>query len=256
MQMSDKPRDPVKTTERSIEILKLLQARDGMELKEVATELEMALSTVHRHLSTLSFHGFVVQSGSEYRIGLRFLDLGNYARESLDSFEVAKEQADTLADETGEKVRLIAVENGMSVLLYRRMGDHPLRTAARIGKRQHLHHLAAGKAILAEIQEERIERILDRWGLSPKTEDTITDHDELFDELETVRGRGYALNLGESIEGLHAVGAAIHDETGKPVAALSISGPASRLSRDYLVDELSELLLSTIDEAEINMKYA
>ena len=100
--MSDKPQDPVKTTERSIEILKLLQARDGMELEEVTTELEMALSTVHRHLSTLSFHGFVVQSGSEYRIGLRFLDLGNYARESLDSFEVAKEQANTLADETGE----------------------------------------------------------------------------------------------------------------------------------------------------------
>lgn len=248
--------DPVKTTERSIEIMELIQEREGMELEDLAAETEMALSTVHRHLSTLTYHGFVVQSGSTYHVGLRFLDFGNFARQSLDYFDVAKEQADTLADETGEKIRLTTVETGMSVLLYRRMGDHPLRTAARVGKRQHLHQLAAGKAMLAEMAPDRVDEIVARRGLPAKTERTITDRDELFEKLETIHDRRYALNMGEAIPGLNAIGGAVHDENDYPVAALSISGPASRLSRDYLVDELSGLLLSAIDEVEINMKYA
>ena len=136
------------------------------------------------------------------------------------------------------------------------MGDHPLRTASRVGKRQHLHQLAAGKAMLAEMSEGRVDDIIDRHGLPAKTEQTITDRDGIFEELETIRAKRYALNLGEAIPGLNAIGAAVHDDTDEPVAALTISGPASRLSREYLVDELSELLLSAIDEIEINMKYA
>jgi len=248
--------DPVKTTERSIEIMELLKEQDGMELQEIASETGIALSTVHRHLSTLNHHGFVVQSGSTYHVGLRFLEFGNFARKALDFFDITKEQADTLANETGEKIRLTTVENGMSVLLYRQMGDHPLRTAARIGKRQHLHQLAAGKAILASMPSKRVVEIIDRYGLPAKTENTITDREELFDKFETIREQQYGLNLGEAITGLNAIGSAIHDEAGDPVAALSISGPASRLSRDNLVNQMSEPLLSTIDEVEINMKHA
>ena len=250
-----KPDDPVTTTERSIEILNILKGREEVGLEDLAEELDMALSTVYRHLATLCYHGFVCRTENGYRVGLRPLDFGNYARKSMDFFDVAREQANTLADETGEKVRLNTVENGMSILLFRRMGDHPLRTAARVGKRQHLHHLAAGKAMLADMEPERVERIIERHGLPMKTKRTIDGREELFEELETVRERGYGLNLGESIEGLNAIGSAVHDESGTPVAALSISGPANRLSSDYLVDELSGLLLITVDEVEINMKH-
>jgi len=156
------PDDPVRTTERSIQILNILKEREEVGLEELAEELGMALSTVYRHLATLCYHGFVRRTDSGYRVGLRCLDFGNYARKSMVFFDVAREQANTLADETGEKVRLSTTENGMSVLLFRQMGDHPLRTAARVGKRQHLHHLAAGKAMLAEMDPERIERIIER----------------------------------------------------------------------------------------------
>lgn len=248
--------DPVSTTGTSIEILETLKRRDGATITEVADKLQVAPSTVHRHLATLLDQGFVVRCDGEYRIGLRFLDFGICARQALGFYDIAKTQADILADETGEKARLIAIEDGLSVLVHRAMGDRPLRTSARIGSRRPLHQLAAGKSILAQLRENEIEWIIDRHGLSGRTENTITTRAALLAELETIRERGYGFNRSESIDGLNAVGTAFRDENGRPLGALSVSGPANRLKGDMLEEELPELLLGAVNEIEINLKYA
>jgi len=248
-------KNTVTTTATSFSILETIERHQGATISEIAEELDLAVSTVHRHLVTSLEEGYVVKDGTEYQIGLRFLELGFSAREQLFFFETAKDQIEVLAKRTDEKIRLTALEGYKAVLLYRHMGRSSLKTSSQIGNRRPLHQLAAGKAMLATLPREEIEMILDEHGLSARTDNTITDRRELFEALDKVRERGYGYNLEESIEGLNAVGAAFKDDDGYPLGAVSISGPANRIKGEKLHQELPELLLSAVNEIEINLKY-
>lgn len=247
---------PVMTTESSIRILEELKETPGQTLDELTEELDIARSTIHRHLLTLEDNDFLFRENGEFYLSLRLLDFGISARNRVSFFDVARRQVDRLADETGEKVWLVAKEGDFSVHLYKASGTSPLETSARVGKRQYLHQLAAGKAILAYLPEEERQGIIDRQGLTEVTSQTITDEEELLEELAEVREQGYAFNLGESIEGLNAVGAPIRDEHGVPIGGISISGPANRVKGDLLKNELPDTLLATIDEIHINLRYS
>ena len=255
MDAEDGPSNTVSTTATSFSILESLERHRGATISEIAEDLDLAVSTVHRHLVTGLEEGYVVKDGTEYRIGLRFLEFGFSAREQLPFYETAKDQIEVLAKRTDEKIRLTALEGYEAVLLYRRMGRSSLKTSSKIGNRRPLHQLAAGKAMLATLSREEIEMILDKHGLPARTDYTITERGELFEELDEVRERGYAYNLEESIEGLNAVGAAFKDDDGYPLGALSISGPANRIKGEKLHQELPDLLLSAVNEIEINLKY-
>lgn len=248
----------VTTTDSSIRILESLKDTPGQTLADLTDELDIARSTIHRHLLTLEANDFVVRSdtGGTFSLGLRFLDFGCRARERVPFFDVGRKTVDRLAEETGEKVWLIAKEGDFSVHLYKAYGDNPLETSAKVGQRRYLHQLAAGKSILAFVPDKELDAIVERRGLAEMTENTITDRDELDDELATIGDRGYAFNLGESIAGLNAVGAPIRNEDGYPIGAISISGPANRVKDDLLHEELPDVLLAAIDEIHITLRYS
>lgn len=246
---------PVQTVETASTLLERIKERGGATLPELTAELDLAKSTVHRHLRTLEELDFVVRDGDEYRVGLRMLDFGIHAREKQDVFHEATDTVDELAAETGEKVWLITHEHGRSIHLYGATGKRSVRTPAREGEQGYLHQLAAGKAILATFSRERVERIVDEHGLPAATDRTITDTESLFEELDAVRERGFAFNRGESIPRLNAVGAAITDDEGEAVGAISVSGPSNRVKGDFLTEELPDLLLGVTNEVEINLSY-
>ncbi|TYL37920.1 IclR family transcriptional regulator [Natronococcus pandeyae] len=256
--MDDTPRSnrPVTTTESSIRLLEQLKDRPGQTLDELAAGSDLARSTVHRHLLTLEDNDFLFREDGTFYLSLRLLDFGISARTRVPFFDVGRRQVDRLAEETGEKVWLVAKEGDFSIHLYKAFGDSPLRTSARVGQRRYLHQLAVGKAILAYLDADELEAIIDRQGLLEMTEHTITDEDELLEELEATRERGYAFNIEESIEGLNAVGAPIRDEDGTPIGGISISGPANRVKGAYLRNELPDKLLAAIDEIQINLRYS
>ena len=246
---------PERSAAQAFEVLEVLRELGDVTTKEVATVLDVPKPTAEQHLQLLERSEFVVSDGDCYQIGFKFLDFGIHARQALDYYETAQEQVDMLAKETDEKVRLIGTENGLSVLLYRVMGNHPLQTTSQIGNRRPLHQLAAGKSILAFLPRKKVEEIITRRGLPPRTENTITDPEVLFTELDEIRERGYGFNRQESIEGLNAVGAPFRNEVGRPIGALSISGPANRIKEDLLEKELPDLLMAATNEIEINLKY-
>jgi len=247
---------PVETVERAIEIIEYLKENGSATVPEITNHLGCAKSTAHRHLKTLEANSFLIEEDDEYRLGIRFLDYGSVARDKYTLYQEAKPKVDELADETEEKIWCTVEEHGRSVHIYGAQGKHSVRTYARVGHRNYLHQHAAGKAILAHLPDERIEEIVDAYGLPARTPHTITTVDELWEEIEAIRNRGYAFNLEESVEGLHAIGAPITDKDDIALGAISISGPANRLDGSLLREELPTLLLGAVNEITINLAHA
>jgi DNA-binding IclR family transcriptional regulator len=93
--------NPVKSVETTFEILQALRRLDGAGVTELADQLDMPKSSVYNYLSTLEQEEYVVKEESEYYVGLRFLDLGRYARQRDELYETARPELESLADETG-----------------------------------------------------------------------------------------------------------------------------------------------------------
>ncbi|WP_408960369.1 IclR family transcriptional regulator [Natrinema sp. 74] len=249
-------RERVKTTETAFRIVELLTERDGMRLSDLARELDLAKSTAHRHLSTLTALEYVTKEDNVYRTGLRFLEIGEQTRTRSDAYQLAEENVADLAAETEERSQFIVEEHGEGVYIFRATGDRAVHTDSEIGKRIPIHATAAGKAILASLSDERIEEIIDRRGLPSLTEHTITDEEHLWTELEEVRDRGYSINDQENTNGLRAIGVPVRYETGEPLGALSVSGPTHRFRGTLFDETLPKLLLGTANELELNIQYS
>lgn len=249
---------PVTTVETTFEILEQLKRsdRESLGVTALATRLGVAKSTAHRHLATLESLGIVVRHEGGYRLGLRLLDYGLYARTQRRLYTVAKPKVDELAEETGEKVWCITHERGRSIHLYGAAGKHSVQTDAREGNRGYLHQHAAGKAILAFLPPADVREIVESCGLPAETDRTVTTEADLFEQLEQITERGYSFNREESVPGLHAVGAPITDRDGVAIGAISVSGPANRLKGSRFTDELPDLLLGATNEVEINLSYS
>jgi DNA-binding IclR family transcriptional regulator len=245
----------LKTIVRASTILDIIQEREGARVSEVAAELDCPRSTAYRYLTTLNQLGYLVQEGDEYRIGLRFLDRGIHGRNQIDGFFIIKESIDKLVRDTGERVQFIREEHGKGFHIYNNVGEHSVQTKTRVGKQIYLHSAAAGKAILAELPEERVSEIIHEHGLPKQTECTITDEDELFNELSEVRNKGYALSNQERIDGLRSVGVPVIGTHNQLLGAVSISGATNRLSNERFRSELPNRLLGVTDEISLKLEY-
>lgn len=228
--MTNERSQPVRTTARSFDIIEALRELGGARLTEVAEHLDLPNSTIHNHLSTLVQRGYIIREGDIYRVSLRFLDLGEFARSRRKVYEVAKSEIDKLAAESREVANLLVEENGKGIYLYTAQPQNAIPIDVYPGKHVVLHATALGKVILAYFPENRTQTILDRRGLPARTQETIVDRDELFEELEEIREQGYAVDDEERIRGIRGIAVAIKNENGLVIGAISVSGPSSRLS--------------------------
>ncbi|WP_430540827.1 IclR family transcriptional regulator [Natrialbaceae archaeon AArc-T1-2] len=246
---------PLKTVVRTFEIVEFIKDREGARVLEVSEHFDLPNSTVHSYLASLHELGYLVKDGDEYHVGLQFLHVGGHAATRHRAYQMARPKVKELAMETNERAQFIVEEFGYGIYLHMETGDNAVETDVRIGKMASLHTTSAGKAILAHLPEEQVMRIVDRYGLSKRTENTITDPDALLEELETIRDRGYAYNDGERITGMRAVGVPITDVEDDVVGALSVSGPAHRMKGNWYEKEIPDLLLGTANELELNLTY-
>lgn len=255
MKNVDHADENIRSVELSFGIVELVREHRTATLAELTAETELAKSTVHAHLTTLTNLGFIVREGNHYRLGLRFLELGEEARNHRSEFRLIKEHVEALAERFDERAQFIVEENGEGVYIYRETGSHAVQTDSGVGRRINLHSTAAGKAILASVPEQRVREIIDHHGLESVTAHTITDEDELFEELATIRERGFSFNQEENLDGLNAVGVPVHDSTGAVLGALSVSGPSHRVKGERLEVEIPDLMLGMANEIELNLAY-
>jgi DNA-binding IclR family transcriptional regulator len=119
-----------------------------------------------------------------------------------------------------------------------------------------LQTTAMGKSILAFRPREEVDEIVDRHGLPQITEKTISDRDELYEELDTIEERGFAYDDEERVKGMRCVAAPITDDEGRAIAAMSVSGPKSRLRGKQFREEVPDLILSSANVIEVNLTYS
>lgn len=247
---------PVEAAKTTFTIIDALRELNGAGVSELANHLDKPTSTIHDHLRTLEDEQYLVNDDGTYRVGARFLELGEKVRDRKKVYNVARPEVDELAEQTGEHANIMIEEHGLGIFLYKARGADAVDLDTHAGMRVPLQSTALGKTILANRPREEVESVLDQHGLPQFTENTIADRDELFEILEEVRERGYAYDDEERVEGMRCVAAPITDGDDRAIAAVSVSGPKSRMLEDTFREEVPDMVLRTTNVIEVNLTYS
>jgi DNA-binding IclR family transcriptional regulator len=224
---------------RAISLLKALTDHGPeLDLGELTEEVGLARTTTHRLLSALESEGLVARSRASgaYRLGPIAIAMGAQALRANDLRDLARPFLEALAQRSGESVTLEVISGHRMLIIDEVSGRHLVMASADLGTAWAIHGTASGKAVLAAMPEEARDEILAR-PLARLTNRTITDAGALRRDLRRAANRGYAITREELTEGFSAVGAAIRDAEGQPVAAIALGGPPGRMPRSRL-DEL------------------
>lgn len=225
------PAYPLLSFDRGLTLLLMLLERRSLRVYEAAEHLGVARSTAHRLLAMLEYRGFAMLDPRThvYRLGPVLFEVGIPGIHELDlRWQVGKHLRE-LADEVGETTNLITVEGIEARFLDGAEGPEVLRVSAQSGASRHAHCVAGGRALLAELTDEQI-RSMYPDGLPTVTSTTISDLDDLTEELGRTRRRGYAVSIGEASPNVTAVAVCLRDNTQRAAAALAIAAPSSRLT--------------------------
>lgn len=240
----------VQSLSRGLALLeRLAEAGRGVALTELAQQVGLAASTAHRLLNTLEQGGFVTQEPELglWHIGVKAFAVGNAYLDSRDVVAQARPYLRRLMEQVGETVNLAIEDEGEVVYLAQVECREMMRMLARLGSRAPIHASGAGKAMMAWMEESRVNAFLHRHGLARLTPHTLDTPTKLHADLDICRRRGYAYDLDEHAIGLRCVASAIFNEHGEPIAALSISGPRARIP-DERLPELGALAARTAAE--------
>jgi IclR family KDG regulon transcriptional repressor len=213
--------------EDTINLLQILENQDeGMSLAQLTKESGYVKNKVFRILHTLQKHGLVDRSESGiYRLGVRFLELGQRVKRQSTLLDVSQGPMDWLVLETGESIFLGIINGSDALCVAARQSPQSIRLFAEVGRRAPLHSGGVPKVLLAFLPDEQRARVLDSYADLSQAART-----ELEAQLAQVRQQDYAVVINELDTGAQSVAAPIRDYRGNVVAALSIAGPTHRFS--------------------------
>ncbi len=244
--------------DRALAILDILSAEGpDLSLGEISDKLELHKSTAHRLTMVLERHKLIERnSGSgRYRLGLKLFELGTRAISHLDLRERARPVLDRLVLETSETVHLGILEDTEVLYLDKVEPARSVRMSSSVGRRNPAYCTAMGKATLAHLPDAQVEEIVRKHGLKAMTANTITSFLDLKTELKAVRERGYAVDDEEIEEGVRCVGCVVRNFSGAPVGAISVSGPAFRVTKEKVKSLARAVMASaSILSAELGFK--
>src|SRR5690606_14975150 len=208
-----------------LEVLAKSQRPRGVS--DLARELQLTKSNVHRTMRTLVAAGYVRPVDGAYECTLKLFELASSVLSRVDVRSAAEPYMNALARETEETVHLATLDGLEVIYLHKIESPQPVRAYSTIGGRAPAHCVATGKALLAYQDDATLAAL--PAELPRHTAKTVTTRDALLAELATVRRQGYAVNRGEWRETVCGLGAVVFDANARPTAAIGISGPADRL---------------------------
>jgi DNA-binding IclR family transcriptional regulator len=238
----------VQTVDRAITVMEFLSRRGWSGVTEVSRELDIHKSTAYRLLTTLRDRGLVEQDAAteKYRLGFGLVLLARAVSADLDILRCAKPLCERLSERTGETVTVAVLEGDDAVVIHQSLSRASALSVDWTGRHTPLHATAAGKIFLVYMPEDQLLRILEE-PLKRFTGNTIVDPASLREHVSRIPDEGYAHTVEELETGLSAVGAPIRSAEGPVVGAVSVSGPAFRLS-DADLSATGELVKRTAAE--------
>jgi IclR family KDG regulon transcriptional repressor len=257
MSNSPKERKVIGSVQRSIDILNLFDDNTAeLGITEIAEALGLHKSTTAGLIYTLEHNGYLQQSPTtrKYRLGLKLVERAFTVLDQINVRDFARPHLEKLIKWCNESINLAISDSGQVVYIERLEGTQALGMRGMVGKRAPMHCTALGKAILSCWPLPEVKRIIAEYGLPAITEHTITDEEQLFEELRKTRERGYAIDYQEYEVGGRCVAAPIFDHTGQPVAAVSISAPLMRFPEDQ-VPSFGEKVVETAKAISREMGY-
>ena len=253
-------KDPVlvQSVTRALDILDVMAKAEGsMSLAEISKATNLNASTVHRLLATLQSRNFTRQDhdSKEYLLDPQCARIGKAA---LDQLDIGRECADVvrvLARETDELVSVAILANNQAVYVATRLpATRLLRVFVQAGISVPLHCTGVGKAMLAYQSREEVEYLIGKQDLPAFTPNTTTNIFRLREELDQIRQQGYAIDNEEREIGVRCLAAPIFRGDGNVVAAVSVSGPPSRISIER-EDTIVPLVKTAATEISARLGY-
>lgn len=239
----------VTTVDRALDVLMLFVVRENRTLgvTEIAQSLGLSKAVVHRMLSSFRSKGFldIDDDTHRYRLGPNALFLGLAYMDRIEVRDLARPMLENLSGATKETSTL-SIRSGFSrVYVDQVTPDRDVKMVVQLGKPWPLHAGASSKAFLAFLDQEEIDEYLSR-KLERLTPLTITQPKALREEIAAIRRAGYAMSMGERLEGAGSVAAPVLDREGKPAVVVSVSGPVERMKKG--IDRAANLLVKATEE--------
>src|SRR3954470_3239018 len=226
------PQPRVQSLERALDLLEALAGADDLGVSEIAVQTGLVPSTAHRLLGTLVARGYASQNAAtgRYMLGHKLLELTGGVQDRIGRLRAAaRPHLEAIQDQTGETTNLVVLEGRDVVYIESVSGTRSVRLHTELGRSIPAHTSGAGKALLAWREPSDVATLLDAAPLAPSTPRTLTTLEALQEDLAKIRRRGYATDNEEHELGVACVPPPLLDRAHRPIAAISISGPISRI---------------------------
>lgn len=240
---SDQQKARLSSVATAIQLLKAFSGKDAeIGISDLAKRLGVAKSTVHRLVVTLVSEELLEQNPEtgRYRLGLGLFSLGSLVRHRMDLSSMARPLLMDLREEIGETILLAVPTQQEAMYILHLESRHAVRMRSDIGVHIPYYCTAAGRAILAHLPEQAIEKVL-AAPMPLRTPNTVSSPDKLLKVLAAIRKNGYSTEDEESEFGIRAISAAIFDASGRVAGAVGIGGPIQRLSMRKLTSFVAPL---------------
>ena len=236
--------ESIRAVERALDVLMCFTSQTPeLTMTQISELVGINKSTVHRLLATLEGKRFVERDPTTgaYRLGIRLVQMAFLTMQHNDLRRLAAPFLLNLCDQYHENVNLSILDDTEVVYVDVIESSQRVKLAASPGQRLPAFCTASGKAILAFVPEEDVKSILER-GMARYTQNTILSQKAFFENILQAQEQGFALSEQEFEEGINAIAAPIINSTGKPIASVSIAGPAYRLTRERMLEIGSNLV--------------
>jgi IclR family acetate operon transcriptional repressor len=222
----------IKSLDRAMGVFDHLSTLPGATLSELADDLDQSAATVYRILVTLEGRGLVeFDAGQQlWHIGPRAFVIGARYLRRTSVVERARPILRRLMEATGETANL-GIAREAHVLFISQVETHAsIRAFFPPGTLSPMHASGIGKALLAQMSDDRLSRLIATAPLDRFTDRTLTEPGDLRADLQQTRARGYAIDDEEKNTGMRCIAAPVFDLSGEAVAGISVSGPVDRVS--------------------------
>jgi len=236
-------------------ILEGLRETGGAGVTDLSDRAGISKSATYKHLKTLTTHGYVRKDAGVYELDFRFFWLGGYVMSTNRLCREAKIIVSDLHQEIGEMVTFAIKDRTRGMWIHLEGDIYGIRKQYPMGGRFYLHQPAMGKAMLARLETDEVNDIVDETGLPQSTESTVESREALHERLDEIRDRGFAINIEEHQTNAQAIAASVYDAEENTLGAIGIAGPANETTIRTFQDEYSQILLDTVNKLQLQIKY-